>query len=55
MQKFHKSNLSSANKELEDLLLVAQFTVTERNKFLRKIQKVLARDKVTLDFIDNLI
>jgi len=55
MQKFRKADLFSANKELHDLLLVAQFTVTERNKFLRKIQKILATDKVSLDFIDNLI
>jgi len=49
VEKFSEDNLQQASKELEDLLLVAQFTPIEKNKFISRIRKYLSSKNVSLD------
>jgi len=51
---FDRSNLDGANSEVQNLLVVAQFTLPEKHKFLSEIRKYLNSQNVSLDFLDNI-
>jgi len=53
LSKFDDRNLSGANKEVQDLIEVAQFTALEKQKFLSQVNKELKNHGVILDFLRN--
>ena len=53
MAKFDRDNLLEANNELQDLILVAHFTPTEKAQFLSKVKKELVSENVTLDSLES--
>jgi len=46
-------DLGSANKELKDLIEIAQFTASEKQRFLSQVSKDLKNRKVNLDFFND--
>jgi len=53
MDGFTFGDLSKANQDLQDMLVVAQFDSTEKIQFLSKVRDGLRSDNITLDFLES--
>ena len=51
IEKFDETNLAVADKEIQDLIQVAQFNTSEQRLFINSIKKFLAEKAVILDSI----
>ena len=53
MDRFNEDDIPSANKELQDIILVAQFSPSEKSRFIQQISRELSSRNISLDFLDG--
>jgi len=50
-QQLDKTNLAKANQDIQDILIVAQFSPQEVRKFLSRVKKELHTEGISLDYL----